>query len=838
MNMMRGRWQWVAVTWIVAGWVVLPAEAIVTVAPTVETGSAHNTGDTADDSAIWIHPTDPSQSIVIGDDKNGGMMVWNLDGSEIQYLDATKRLNNVDIRYNFPMAGSYSTGQSHTRVALVVVGYENGNSLATYKVNPNTRRLESTGDVPLSISTPYGGCMYRSPVTGKYYYFVNWKSGQWQQVELRDGGGGQVAGTVVRSHDAGGQTEGCVADDVQRYYYIGEEAAGVWRYGAEPGDGTGRVQVDNTGSGHLTADVEGMTMYYKSNGAGYLIVSSQGSSTFQVYQRVPPSGTTPNAFVGEFDVVGSGTIDDTGGTDGMDVTNFPLGSAFSYGLLVVHDASNSGGTASNHKLVPWERVASALGLSSDTSWDPRQVGAGSVPTNTPGPSTTPTRTPTPIRTPTPTAIRTPTPSPTGVPGQLPGDGNGDCKVDGVDFVILFNHYGLTVSGGVTVGDFNLDGKVDGVDYVILLNHYGQVCQTVTTTPTRTPTPTATRTPTPTPPIVTGQGIWISLNELMTRPTSGTAWQSVLSDAGATWGSPDVANQDSNHDQSVLAGALVCARTGQYCDKTLQGLTSAVGTEDNTRWLAVGRNMLGYTIAADLLRAKGTLSGSSLTSVSTWLASFLTRQLPGNNSGVPETLTPFGSGSNASAQEGAVYAAIAAYTGNTTKLNYVWNRFRLYSCDRANNPEQVININTGFSGGWSHTTDYSQACAINPKGTTKQGIRIDGADINDMVRGGNFAWPPGYTQYPWVGMEGYIPAALVLYRAGYPAFQVADQAVLRALDYLWFLKNNTSTDWWEPSRASEVKHLVNVAYGKSFPVSYPTGGGRMVGYTDWTHPSGI
>lgn len=82
-------------------------------------------------------------------------------------------------------------------------------------------------------------------------------------------------------------------------------------------------------------------------------------------------------------------------------------------------------------------------------------------------------------------------------GTLPGDANGDCKVDGVDFVVVFNHYGLPASGGVTEGDFNGDGKVDGVDYVILLNHYGWVCQTVTATPTRVPTPTATRTPTPT-----------------------------------------------------------------------------------------------------------------------------------------------------------------------------------------------------------------------------------------------------------------------------------------------------------------------------------------------------
>ena len=42
---------------------------IVEVQPTVETEPSHHSGDTADDMAIWIHPTDPSLSLVIGDDK-------------------------------------------------------------------------------------------------------------------------------------------------------------------------------------------------------------------------------------------------------------------------------------------------------------------------------------------------------------------------------------------------------------------------------------------------------------------------------------------------------------------------------------------------------------------------------------------------------------------------------------------------------------------------------------------------------------------------------------------------------------------------------------------------
>jgi hypothetical protein len=365
---------------------------------------------------------------------------------------------------------------------------------------------------------------------------------------------------------------------------------------------------------------------------------------------------------------------------------------------------------------------------------------------------------------------------------------------------------------------------------------------VTSSPTKTSTPTPSG-PTPTfpPPPPPGNGVWISQQEILARSTSNSAWESMYSDARGSWGSPDVSNQDSNHDQYVLAGALVCARTGEYCDKTRQALLSAVGTEEGARWLAVGRNMLGYTIAADVMKNSGNLTGADLSTVSSWLANFLTRTLENNNTGVQEPLTPFLSGSNASAQEGAVYAAIAVYTNNNTKLNYVWNRFRLYSCDRANNPEQTINIRKGFDGGWSFTTDYNQACAVNPAGSAKGGHRIDGAIINDMVRGGGYTWPPGYTQYPWVGLEGYIPAALILYRAGFPSFQLKDQAVKRTHEYLCYLENNTATDWWQPSRAAEVKHLVKVVYGFNEPgceVSYPTGKGRTFGYTDWTYPNGI
>ncbi len=446
-------------------------------------------------------------------------------------------------------------------------------------------------------------------------------------------------------------------------------------------------------------------------------------------------------------------------------------------------------------------------------------------------------------------------------GALQGDANGDGKVDILDFQLLSNSFGKVPGQTGYDGrcDFNSSNSVDILDFQLLSNNFGTVAATytptprtsVTTTPrititltprvTITSTPRVTSGPTPTllPPPPPGPGVWISNTDLQNRPTSGAAWNAILSEAASSWGTPDVSNQDSSHDQKVLAGAYACARANQYCDKTVQGLKAAIGTESGARWLAIGRNVLGYTIAADVMRNSGRLTGSDLTAVSNWLGSFLTRTLADNNGGGQEVLTPFQSGSNASAQEGAVYIAIARYMGNTTKLNYVWNRYRLYSCDKTNNPETVINITNGFEGGWSPATNISDACAINPKGSTKSGHNIDGVAINDIVRGGSFTWPPGPTQYLWTGFRGYIDAAVLLNRAGYPALAIKDSAPLRDIQYICYLQNNTPSGWWTLSDGDNAAHLAHSVYGYNFPsgcgIHYPVGSDMILGFTDWTNP---
>ena len=336
------------------------------VQPTVETAAATGRGDVADDCCIWIHPADPSLSTLIGESKDdrGGLEVYDLAGKRIQF-EPSGKMGNLDLRYNFPLAGR--------RVALVVCADRAGRRLVFYQVNPVSRMLEDVAGAAVSFDyEPYGGCLYHSPVTGRYYFFVNNKDGLVEQVELFDDGNGRVSGRVVRRFDVGTQVEGCVADDGLASFYVGEEDVGLWKYGAEPGDQSGRAMVDKVGAGgHLAADVEGMCIYYAGGRTGYLIVSSQGDSRHAVYRRAGD-----NAYIGDFTIVANGGIDEVTETDGCEVTNFPLGPAFPAGIHVAHDADNEGAASSNYKLVPWSSIAGTFspGLTIDPSWDPRKIG--------------------------------------------------------------------------------------------------------------------------------------------------------------------------------------------------------------------------------------------------------------------------------------------------------------------------------------------------------------------------------------------------------------------------------------------------------------------------------
>jgi 3-phytase len=315
-----------------------PADAAFDVAARAETTPSE--GD-PDDTAIWVDPEDPSKSLIVGTDKSGGITLYELDGTLRQDLrDGV--MNNVDLRNGVDLGGDWGIG------TLIATSNRTDDTIDLYTLDPNMRMLVRLAAVPSDIGEPYGLCSYRSPVDGRVYVLIDDKLGAVAQYELLPGPTLMHRRTVM----LGGQLEGCVADDELARLYVGEEDLGIWRLDAEPDADDEAILIHDLMDSHLTADVEGLTIYYAADGAGYLIASSQGSSTYVIFER-----GGENAYLTSFRIV-EGSVDAAVESDGIEVTNLALGPMWPNGLFIAHDDHNEGFTR-NFKLVDWGDLAAA-----------------------------------------------------------------------------------------------------------------------------------------------------------------------------------------------------------------------------------------------------------------------------------------------------------------------------------------------------------------------------------------------------------------------------------------------------------------------------------------------
>jgi 3-phytase len=463
------------------------AQALQSVTAITETDPVPSDRDAADDPLIWIHPTDPSKSTVMGNDKKGNYQVYDINtGEKVQNIPID--VANTDIRYNFPLGG--------IKVALVV-GFAAGKGLQAWRVNPATRMLEDVTASGAKI-TSGGGTLYHSKVSGKYYWFAN-NASTLDRFEIKDNGSGKVTAVAAGSVSFGsGASEGAVADDILGFVYASEESAGLWKINAETLQKTSTpVDKPVNQGGHFTADLEGLAIYYKSDGTGYLIASSQGNNSYTVYKR---EGN--NDYIGAFKIDDGIQIDGTSETDGIEVTNFPLGAKYPKGMFVAQDGTNLENVEEvnqNFKMVSWEQIATKLNLTSDTTWDPRKVGGdGVMPTfvSTPTPSNTVAQTNTIKPSVQPTAVQCVT--------KVKGDADCDGDVELEDFNIFREEFLMKLRGEVDPvpfeSDFNNDKSIDLADFAVFRKGYLDA-RTPTGIPTVSPTATITVQPTIAPSVL-------------------------------------------------------------------------------------------------------------------------------------------------------------------------------------------------------------------------------------------------------------------------------------------------------------------------------------------------
>jgi myo-inositol-hexaphosphate 3-phosphohydrolase len=299
--------------------------------PVVVTEAAkHDT----DDPAIWIHPTDPSKSLIIGTDKDedGALLVYTLDGKidEQKTVRGLKRPNNVDVEYGFVL------GDEETDIVVTTERYEN--KIRIFSL-PDMKPIDNGGIEVFKnedLRFPMGIALYKRPSDGSVYAIVGRKEGPtdgtylWQY-HLEDDGKGMVKGTKVREFGQWSgikEIEAIAVDDVLGYVYYSDENVGIRKYHADPDVENANVELVLFGTEGFTQDREGISIYQVNDGTGYILISDQEVNKFNIYKREGEPGDPHSHQLVK--VIDMSTLD----SDGCEVTNVALNENFPVGLFV------------------------------------------------------------------------------------------------------------------------------------------------------------------------------------------------------------------------------------------------------------------------------------------------------------------------------------------------------------------------------------------------------------------------------------------------------------------------------------------------------------------------
>jgi len=333
--------------------------AVATLTPALVTESVT---DDPDDPAIWIHPTDPARSLIVGTNKvaapAGAVVVFGLDGRIRQTIAGIDRPNNVDIQQGVRM------GDRTVDIAVVTERLQH--RLRVFTIAADGSGLSEIGAVPVldgetgDRSEPMGIALYKRQADGAIFAIVAPKLGGatnylWQY-RLEANARGGVQGTLVRRFGnfsgkgaepgEAGEIEAIVVDDALGYVYFADEAYGISKWQADPDHKDAARELAVFGLEGYQLDREGLAVWAGPDGTGYLVSTDQipGGSVFKLYRREGEPGM-PHRHVAVHEV--RTTADQT---DGIEVTSAKL-PGFPAGLLV---AMNSG--PRNFALFDWARL--------------------------------------------------------------------------------------------------------------------------------------------------------------------------------------------------------------------------------------------------------------------------------------------------------------------------------------------------------------------------------------------------------------------------------------------------------------------------------------------------
>lgn len=245
-----------------------------------------------DDPAIWFNAADPAASLVVGTDKNvdGALYVFDLEGRIVQdkVVRGIVRPNNVDIAYGVMVGGE--------RVDIAVLTERHAHRLRVYRL-PDMAPLDG-GGIPVfegeRARDAMGIALYTRPSDGALFAIVSRsdafapREGYLHQYRLVDDGNGTLRAVFTRAFGSWSgvkEIEAIAVDNELGYVYYSDENTGIRKYHADPMADDAEDELALFGTDGFAEDREGISIYTRDDGTGYILVSDQQAGRFNFYPR-------------------------------------------------------------------------------------------------------------------------------------------------------------------------------------------------------------------------------------------------------------------------------------------------------------------------------------------------------------------------------------------------------------------------------------------------------------------------------------------------------------------------------------------------------------------------
>lgn len=316
------------------------------------------------DAAIWLNSADPNKSLIFATERTqamGRLYSYDLVGQNRQSSNLLMQPSLVDVKTGFALGGQ--------TLDLVAVAEAGAALIRIYSLDSASGQLtditgftdvfkDRTGD----SAVPVGVALYRrasdnmgfavvSPRSGPatnylYQYRLEYAAGKVNLTYVRRFG---EFSTLTTPGDA--DVKGILVDDAAGYLYYTDKAYGIRKYLADPDAPNANAELTAFGQSEFAGDRNGLALYEKEGGGGYLLSVDQSASQSRVllWSRAGVAGN-PNSqpLVATLNL-------NADYIDGIAVTSAPLGTRYPSGLLVVSNRSGK-----NFLYYDWQKIAAAL----------------------------------------------------------------------------------------------------------------------------------------------------------------------------------------------------------------------------------------------------------------------------------------------------------------------------------------------------------------------------------------------------------------------------------------------------------------------------------------------